>query len=248
MFSRVLLMQPSQRPHIISYSFGYASDSDDYLGAGVVEATDSILMQLGLAGVTVLVASGDSGANGGNTACANPPPAAFGIPNTTSFVPNYPNDSPYVLSVGATDFLYGLTPSNAASYYATSSGPRSSTLPAYCGVCSDNPALSIICQNSSIAEEAVSIDSNVGNNGRAQYTSGGGFSSYAAVPSYQTAAVQNYLNVGCVTSNGCTLPPTSYFNRSHRAYPDGRYTFCTLKTAIRCTPCPWLMLVCARLL
>ena len=54
-------------------------------------------------------------------------------------------------------------------------------------------------------------------------TSGGGFSSYAAVPSYQQAAVKNYVNVSCTASSGCTLPPISYFNRSNRAFPDGNH-------------------------
>lgn len=48
-------------------------------------------------------------------------------------------------------------------------------------------------------------------------TSGGGFSTVYPQPSYQRAAVQGYLSRMAGTS---TLPPTSTFNSSNRAYPD----------------------------
>jgi len=49
----------------------------------------------------------------------------------------------------------------------------------------------------------------------AGFTSGGGFSTYTNMPSYQKAAVSHYL-----TEEASKLPPATYFNRSHRAYPD----------------------------
>jgi len=49
----------------------------------------------------------------------------------------------------------------------------------------------------------------------AGFTSGGGFSTYAAMPSYQRTAVGQYL-----TEEVSSLPPASYFNASNRAYPD----------------------------
>lgn len=45
-------------------------------------------------------------------------------------------------------------------------------------------------------------------------TTGGGFSTVYAQPSYQSTAVNNYL------SNGPNLPPTNQFNASGRGYPD----------------------------
>merc|ERR1712046_524964 len=49
----------------------------------------------------------------------------------------------------------------------------------------------------------------------AGFTSGGGFSTYTPMPSYQKTAVAHYL-----TEEASSLPPASYFNSSHRAYPD----------------------------
>ncbi|XP_069737795.1 tripeptidyl-peptidase 1 [Phaenicophaeus curvirostris] len=46
------------------------------------------------------------------------------------------------------------------------------------------------------------------------YISGGGFSNVFSMPDYQVAAVQQFLR------SSPKLPPSSYFNRSGRAYPD----------------------------
>ena len=51
----------------------------------------------------------------------------------------------------------------------------------------------------------------------ADITSGGGFSTVYAQPTYQTTAVQGYLRRMAGTN---TLPPASAFNASNRAYPD----------------------------
>ena len=157
-FTRVLNLLPSQRPHVLSLSIGYNSDSESALGAGFADATDSVIMQLGLVGVTVISASGDDGASGANTACTLPPPAELGITGTT-MVPAYPTTSPYVLSVGATDFSYGLGVTLAAVLSSfTAVYDESSTTPRFCGQCSDAPGVSIACQSSYIAEQAVSVN------------------------------------------------------------------------------------------
>merc|ERR1719343_1622075 len=49
----------------------------------------------------------------------------------------------------------------------------------------------------------------------AGFTSGGGFSTYTAMPSYQKEVVDTYL-----TKMSSELPPASYFNATNRAYPD----------------------------
>lgn len=49
---------------------------------------------------------------------------------------------------------------------------------------------------------------------QAGFTSGGGFSTYTAMPKYQKAAVAAYLK------EETKLPPASYFNRSNRGFPD----------------------------
>lgn len=49
---------------------------------------------------------------------------------------------------------------------------------------------------------------------QAGFTSGGGFSTYSPMPEYQKAAVSAYL------TEAAELPPSSYFKRTNRAYPD----------------------------
>lgn len=48
----------------------------------------------------------------------------------------------------------------------------------------------------------------------ARFASGGGFSQLSAQPSYQTAAVNAYLN------SGTALPPAGYYNATNRGFPD----------------------------
>lgn len=48
----------------------------------------------------------------------------------------------------------------------------------------------------------------------AKITTGGGFSTFQPQPSYQTSAVNSYFK------SGATMPPTSAYNVSNRAYPD----------------------------
>jgi len=49
---------------------------------------------------------------------------------------------------------------------------------------------------------------------QAEFASGGGFSNYAQMPTWQSTAVAAYLK------SGVTLPPASYYNATGRAYPD----------------------------
>ena len=283
-FSQILFLLPSQRPHIVSSSIGYGSDSADYLGDGFTDLVDGVLMQLGLVGVTVLVASGDDGAPGVNQACElHPTDLGF---NNTNIVSGYPETSPYVLSVGSTDFSYGLgaTVAETAQHFQAQYDGKSTT-PQFCGsACPDQPDRKIACQSSFITEQAVSVNTSISiSNAQSalahthththtyihtkfhqearrrpcmhtsvapqvrmsltiqppnrcallvhRFSSSGGFSSYAARPTYQQAVVQQYLDTDCTAANGCSLPPASYFNRTNRGYPDG--TRCLHTTAAR---------------
>ena len=51
------------------------------------------------------------------------------------------------------------------------------------------------------------------------YASVGGFSGYAGMPSYQSSFVHSYLSTECTAANGCTLPPSSYYNSANRGFP-----------------------------
>jgi len=52
------------------------------------------------------------------------------------------------------------------------------------------------------------------NNTELNWTTGGGFSNYTTSPSWQTAAVSQYL------SSGSILPPEKFYFSQNRAYPD----------------------------
>jgi len=101
----------------------------------------------------------------------------------------FPAGSPYLTAVGAT-----MLTKDAKT--DLKSPPPVCTSGSYAGTCA-----------SSGTEVAVSFSG-------AGFTSGGGFSTYVAQPSYQKDAVSAYLN------SGVKLPPASYYNASGRAYPD----------------------------
>mmetsp|Transcript_63878 Transcript_63878/g.144158 ORF Transcript_63878/g.144158 Transcript_63878/m.144158 type:complete len:272 (+) Transcript_63878:2-817(+) len=102
--------------------------------------------------------------------------------------PVFPAGSPYVTAVGATMLTNAET--------ALKTPPPVCSSGTYAGTCASGGK-----------EVAVSFQ-------KAGFTSGGGFSSYAARPAYQTVAVEAYLK------SGTSLPPSSYFNASGRGYPD----------------------------
>jgi tripeptidyl-peptidase-1 len=176
-------------PDAVSISWGWAEDAQcpdtdptacSTLGvdsAKYVARVNTEFQKIGLRGVSLLAASGDSGANGrSDSDCSG-----------SVLHASFPASSPFVTAVGATmlsDTVYDLS----------SPPPACSALP-------DSK-----CASGGI-EVAVSWQ-------EAGFTSGGGFSTYTAMPSYQTAVVRSYLE------SGTELPPSTYFNRSNRAYPD----------------------------
>merc|ERR1711862_696973 len=135
--------------------------------------------KIGLRGVSLMAASGDSGANG----------RTDGECTGTVLHSSFPGSSPYITAVGATqlqDPVYELP-----------------SMPAACTALANN---SMKCASGGTE---VAVSSQV-----AGFTSGGGFSTYTAMPSYQKDAVSAYL------SSGVALPPSTYFNSSNRGYPD----------------------------
>lgn len=157
-------------PAITSTSYGWweGDQCEDGIGGaecqslGVdstqyVQRVNTEFQKIGTKGATLLISSGDSGANGRtNGDCSIPQLRAA-----------FPSSSPYVTSVGATEFR------NAT--YNLQNAPA-------------------ICQStwscvSGGVEAAVSVD-------LSGFTSGGGFSNISARPSYQNDAVNAYLNSG----------------------------------------------------
>eukprot|EP01112_Ceratiomyxa_fruticulosa_P012404 TRINITY_DN3431_c0_g1_i5.p1 TRINITY_DN3431_c0_g1~~TRINITY_DN3431_c0_g1_i5.p1 ORF type:complete len:570 (+),score=138.61 TRINITY_DN3431_c0_g1_i5:94-1803(+) len=108
--------------------------------------------------------------------------------STPAIGPLYPASSPYILAVGATMLAPGV-------------GNGQIIKPDTSPVCSVFP-----CANNTNEATCTWPTSLI--------TSGGGFSNYFPMPSWQSKYVQNYL------SSGVTLPPSSMFNASNRAYPD----------------------------
>jgi len=100
--------------------------------------------------------------------------------------PDYPASSDYVTTVGGTMY-------NTAN-------TLSSPLPPFCSenrITCAGTGYEVVCQ---VPDALI--------------TSGGGFSNVAAMPSWQSNQVQNYLNTAAL------LPPSTEFNSSGRAYPD----------------------------
>jgi len=179
-------------PDAVSISWGWAEDQQCTSGIDQTECqtlginskqfvarVNTEFQKIGLRGVSLFVASGDSGANG----------RSDGECTDKVLHASFPASSPYVTAVGATmlkDPKFNLkSPPTACSsqgsgYQCASGG----------------------------TEVAVSAS-------QAGFTSGGGFSTYTAMPSYQKTAVDVYL-----TDNPSKLPPKTYFNDANRAYPD----------------------------
>mmetsp|Transcript_77707 Transcript_77707/g.137680 ORF Transcript_77707/g.137680 Transcript_77707/m.137680 type:complete len:613 (-) Transcript_77707:57-1895(-) len=178
-------------PDAVSISWGWAEDQQC---SSVTAADCSVLgidseqyvarvnvefQKIGLRGVSLIVCTQDSGANGKtDMECQGKKLHAA-----------FPGSSPYVTAVGAT--------------MLTNPEFNLKDPPAACSVLGSDYACA-----SGGTEVAVSF-------AEAGFTSGGGFSTYTSMPSYQKKAVNAYL-----TKYADKLPPTSYFNASNRAFPD----------------------------
>merc|ERR1711959_760552 len=178
-------------PDAVSISWGWAEDQQCAAGIDQSECqtlginseqyvarVNTEFQKIGLRGVSLFVASGDSGANG----------RSDGTCTDKKLHASFPGSSPYVTAVGATML----------------SNPefKLKNPPPACSAQGPNFACA-----SGGTEVAVSVD-------QAGFTSGGGFSTYAPMPAYQKTAVDAYLK------SGVELPPPSYYNNTHRAYPD----------------------------
>jgi len=102
----------------------------------------------------------------------------------------FPGASPWVTSVGATMLVSSASQSHPS---VSDSAP----------VCSKQK-----CASSSSTEAVCSYPD-------ALITTGGGFSDYSPMPSWQQNAVGAYLH-----SSNAVFPPSQYFNASNRAFPD----------------------------
>ena len=215
----IVNLPSTQLPHVVSYSYVFGASDFSFLeyDGGRSEA---LLLLLGTMGVTVVVSSGDDGATSSYNRGCNPNANSllYGpyTPFTSPLLPQYPSTSAYVLSVGETAFTYGAT--NLSSF------TQNITHPPECNFCpADQWPNAFLCQNPSSmpAEEPVSVAASLSDQ---VSTSGGGFSTVIPTPSWQQPQVSGYLNLcqagNPKNSNGCFLPPSSYFNTAGRGFPD----------------------------
>ena len=171
--------------HSLSYGENEVSYADEYKAR-----VDLEFMKLGLRGVTVLIATGDTGIQG----AAQPGGAP---PSCYPFHSIFPASSPHVTSVGATQFSTHVSPicdvENVYSMGTSSSIPFS-------------------CPDDDVGEITCSTDTG------AMITSGGGFSNYFSRPWYQDHAVKWYHH-DCADQPGCT-PRDGSYNLTGRGFPD----------------------------
>jgi len=196
------VFQTPGAPWIISMSYGWVeveqcinATTYPFLGnctalhipnsAQYINRTNTEFMKLGTIGHSLLAASGDDGTAGTHGSWDG----------CQEMGPIYPAASPWVTTVGATS-IEPMTSSSPSSVDA-GSAPPICTSPQYG------------CQCSTSTNEQIAQDINT-----AGFDTGGGFSQFSPMQSYQTAAVQAYLN------SGVTLPLSSLYNPSNRAFPD----------------------------
>ena len=215
----IVSLPPSQIPHVVSYSYTFGYSDYSFL-SGDGNRAESLLAQLALMGVTVVVAAGDDGSTAASNRGCNPNVNQLSrgtlSPYTTPMLPQYPSTSAYVLSVGETAFTYG-----TSNYFGLFT--QGVTSPPLCNNCpADQQLNAYLCQSQLLHEEPVSTTAS---SGHQSTTSGGGFSTVVPTPSWQQPQVQAYLTSYCASgnannTNGCFLPPSSYYNRGGRGFPD----------------------------
>ena len=163
----VAVSKDEDAPRVQSVSYG---DVQNEYSQSIQSRTNTEFQKMGARGLSIFIAAGDDGV-------ANFP--ARSNAQDCGFNPSWPAASPYVTSVGATQFIDGSVQAG---------------------------------------EEGASVN----NNPPAIITTGGGFSAYDSAPSYQSNAVNQFLQTASlppVSHYGSSFP-SSGFNINGRGYPD----------------------------
>jgi len=179
-------------PYVVSMSWGWTennqceiTDCGGLTSQQYVARVNTEFQKIGLRGITLLAASGDQGAPGdGDPYC---------LSATAPISSIFPGASPYVTAVGATMLV-----NNSENDEVIVENPAAEP-----PVCSK-----VTCANPATTHEEVCSYPT------ALITTGGGFSNYSPVPSWQQTVVSAYL------SSGVDLPPSADFNSSNRGFPD----------------------------
>eukprot|EP00912_Choanoflagellata_sp_UC4_P000395 UC4_evm2s243 len=198
------LINADERPSVLSVSYAWResqqcsglpgpSNCSGTDNAGYVNRTNFEFAKLGLLGVTVLVASGDSGCHGRTDKIC--------LLNAKMH-PAYPAASPYVTSVGGTQYSGNVTSEGVTSPICRGTMPDGGK-PNCAG--SLGPGAREVVASTDRSEAGVQ---------RSKITSGGGFSNLSPRPSYQNAVVEKYLN------QSSAIPSQNLFNPGGRGFPD----------------------------
>eukprot|EP01113_Clastostelium_recurvatum_P024683 TRINITY_DN2946_c0_g1_i1.p1 TRINITY_DN2946_c0_g1~~TRINITY_DN2946_c0_g1_i1.p1 ORF type:complete len:771 (+),score=171.84 TRINITY_DN2946_c0_g1_i1:2082-4394(+) len=161
-------------PLVNSLSYGMTEGNvDTYLGKGYLARSDIEFQKLALMGITIIIASGDTGAGD----LGGPP---MGANTCQPLHADWPSQSPYVTSVGATM----ITPlDDPICYLRKEQG-------------------GIDCTSDPLGEIPTSLDSGI------FWTSGGGFSNLSTTPDYQAPFVKQYLST--LRSKGLLPPSSLF--------------------------------------
>lgn len=187
----------TDRPSVVSVSYAWNEDRQcrglpgavncsHTDNAGYINRTNVEFQKLGLLGTTVLVASGDSGAHGRTDETCLLKPRMH---------PDFPAASPFVTTVGGTQFSGSVTTSTDAP------------------ICKEAQARPCAGDGHEVVasnDRSVKTPSE-----RARIVSGGGFSNYSPRPDYQRDAVSAYLK-----QHADAVPSAHLFNSEGRGYPD----------------------------
>lgn len=163
--------------HSVSYA-----DDESSLSVAFMQRVDFEFQKAAVRGLSMFFASGDNGV-------ANSGPPATGCAHGR-FEPSYPSSSPWVTSVGATQF-------------------STQTMPA-CGM--DINGVAMTC--TTVGEIASSTLTG------SRISSGGGFSNTFLRPAYQSLPVLSYIDNVLSDVSLPSYVPRSWYNSSGRAYPD----------------------------
>eukprot|EP00164_Ancoracysta_twista_P014132 GFYU01022883.1.p1 GENE.GFYU01022883.1~~GFYU01022883.1.p1 ORF type:complete len:735 (+),score=113.09 GFYU01022883.1:110-2206(+) len=208
------MFEAEDYPNIISYSGGYPEPYTcgraEYCPCGdshhYVQRMNTEFLKLAVKGVTVLIASGDSGGRGLLGNCCNDKGSV-----NDPFLPAFPAASPYVTAVGGTmlppdTVKTTADPSAVATTAAKADNP--SAPPPMCSRVHSTTKGDIPC--------ALSGEEVAASQPEAAITSGGGFSTFTPRETawYQTEAVDGYF------ASKPNLPDDMYFNRTNRGLPD----------------------------
>ncbi|KAG6008296.1 hypothetical protein E4U43_000185 [Claviceps pusilla] len=163
-------------------------------------------LKLGLQGVTVLAASGDTGPASTEGTCIDMTSDSLNV-TMGRFSPNFPASCPWVTAVGGTQLLKA----NSTNASATASAGASTK---------DQTRQPGAPFRDFLPETALETAFMWQRHDDMVASSGGGFSRVFATPAYQARSVQSYLDDSRYQGHLAKLSAAGYFSPAGRGYPD----------------------------